>query len=117
MGSKNIQVLNPLPMVKKTIPLIKVNSLPTKKKVSQIQYIRIYIYIYTPASSKGYCLNLKGCFIGTPYHPLSTPWKIQVYIHSIGYVPWPYYMYLTYTQPTSGLWVSIIPVVIWAIVS
>jgi len=24
------------------------------------------------------CLNTKGCCIGTPYHPCSTPWKIQV---------------------------------------
>ena len=25
----------------------------------------------------GCCLNLKGWCIGTPYHPFSTPWKIQ----------------------------------------
>ena len=32
---------------------------------------------YIPASSKGCCLNPKGWCIGNPYHPLSTPWKIQ----------------------------------------
>ena len=122
MGSKNIQVLNRLPMVKKTIPLIKgTNSLPTKKKSVRYNILCVYVKIYIPASSKGCCLNLKGCCIGTPYHPLSTPWKIQVYIHCIGYVLacalTVFYMYLTETQPTSGLWVSIIPVVIWAIVS
>ena len=31
-----------------------------------------------PASSKGCCLNPKGWCIGTPYHPFSIPWKIQV---------------------------------------
>ena len=31
-----------------------------------------------PASSKGCCLNPKGWCTGTPYHPFSTPWKIQV---------------------------------------
>ena len=36
--------------------------------------------LYIPASSKGCCLNPKGWCIGTPYHPFSTPWKIQVYI-------------------------------------
>ena len=42
--------------------------------------------MYIPASSKGCCLNLKGWFIGTPYHPLSTPWKIQVYIYIFIYL-------------------------------
>ena len=55
--------------------------------------ISIYVYnilqdetIYDiPASSKGCCLNPKGWCIGTPYHPFSTLWKIQVYICSQGY--------------------------------
>ena len=50
MGSKNIQVLNPLLMMKQTIPLIKVNSLPTKKTGQSdtiyIMCIRLYVYIY-----------------------------------------------------------------------
>ena len=41
----------------------------------------ICVYIYIPASSKGCCLNPKGWWIGTPYHPFNTPWKIQVYIY------------------------------------
>ena len=36
------------------------------------------ILVNIPASSKGCCLNPKGWCIGTPYHPFSTPWKIQV---------------------------------------
>ena len=36
--------------------------------------------MYIPASSKGCWLNPKGWCIGTPYHPFSTPRKIQVYI-------------------------------------
>ena len=39
--------------------------------------------IYTPASSKGCCLNPKRWCIGTPYHPLSTPWKIQADIYTL----------------------------------
>ena len=46
-----------------------------KQQMDIIQY-------NVPASSKGCCLNPKGWCIGTPYHPLSTPWKIQVYIYT-----------------------------------
>ena len=43
----------------------------------------------TPASSKGCCLNPKGWCTGTPYHPFSTPWKIQAGINGI-------YIYIDY---------------------
>ena len=39
-----------------------------------------YISLFLPASSKECCLNPKGWCPGTPYHPFSTPWKIQVSI-------------------------------------
>ena len=42
---------------------------------------RVYIYIYIPAPSKGWCLNPKELFSGTPYHPFGTPWRVQVYIY------------------------------------
>ena len=38
----------------------------------------IHISLFLPASSKGCCLNPKGWCTGTPYHPFSTPFKIQV---------------------------------------
>ena len=38
----------------------------------------LWLTPYIPASSKGCCLNPKGWCIGTPYHPFSSPWKIQV---------------------------------------
>ena len=44
-------------------------------------HVPLYILVYQnciPAPSKGCCLNPKGWCIGTPYHPFSTPWKIQV---------------------------------------
>ena len=31
-----------------------------------------------PAPSNGWCLNPKGLFSGTPYHPFGTPWRVQV---------------------------------------
>ena len=31
-----------------------------------------------PAPSKGWCLNPKELFSGTPYHPFGTPWRVQV---------------------------------------
>ena len=42
---------------------------------------RIIHHHLIPAPSKGWCLNPKGLFSGTPYHPLGTPWRVQVYIH------------------------------------
>ena len=41
------------------------------------------MYLFIPASSKGCCLNPKGWCTGTPYHPFSTPWKIQISINII----------------------------------
>ena len=45
-------------------------------------YVNI-IYIYMSASSKDFqrvLFDSKGWCIGTPYHPFSTLWNIQVYI-------------------------------------
>ena len=36
--------------------------------------------VYIPTSSWGGCSILKGWCIGIPYHPFSTPWKIQACI-------------------------------------
>ena len=56
-------------------PILALFGTPSGTRLEARKKIDI---IYISASSKVCCLNTKGCCIGTPYHPCSTPWKIQV---------------------------------------
>ena len=52
-------------------------NIPFFQTVSKsIGFSRSCILTYTP--SKGWCLNPKGSFSGTHYHPFGTPWRVQV---------------------------------------
>ena len=42
--------------------------------------LMIYTYHHIPAPSKGWCLNPKGLFSGTPYHLFGTPWRVQLQV-------------------------------------
>ena len=44
-------------------------------------------FMTLPGPSKGWCLNPKELFSGTPYHPFGTPWRVQVLISQVFLVP------------------------------
>ena len=44
---------------------------------STVGHPKTHIARYSSASFKGCCLNPKGWSMGTPYHPFSTPCRIQ----------------------------------------
>ena len=53
-------------------------------KTHTISYVNTQKYFFKcdeqiPAPSKGWCLNPKGLPHSTPYHPLGTPWRVQVH--------------------------------------
>ena len=62
------QKLNKLDCPTKSLAKIRETTIP---KSSNIHHS-------VPAPSKGWCLNPKGLPHSTPYHPLGTPWRVQV---------------------------------------
>ena len=65
---------------------VAIPACPRRRALGSVPSERpnVHASVYIPASSKGCCLNPRGWCIGTPYHPFSTPWKIQVGLKMMG---------------------------------
>ena len=60
--------------------LILVHTVASNEIEYVLYFISIDLHIYQRLP-KGRCLNPTGWCIGTPYHPFSILWKIQVHIY------------------------------------
>lgn len=60
-----------------------INLIAQQKSLAKIRETTIpkssNIHHSVPAPSKKWCLNPKGLPHSTPYHPLGTPWRVQVH--------------------------------------